>query len=590
MPIHRLVKRIVPQVTEMYLQLSHQFVFPEVFENSLKFEKIPIYNFVGNRFFYTSRPCYVSRVGIYAADNQPSSCSIVARTPRAARTEAEEVLFDYLHCTRCMQFADAEYISKNSPNFVDKLLTKVKDDQDVTRSLTRYLRYNPINEFEPFFESLGLTAAEIPPCLPRNLMYLSDDDLLLQNYNLLFSYGIPRCKIGTMYKEEKGIFGYKEQMLSSKLRAYEHLGLSIPTVVKLVSSCPSLLVGNVNEHFVKVLKKLKSLGIQCGWLAGNMTDGSIYNWNRLFDMICFLEKMGCNKKDIGKLFKENPAFLIEDSGKKVYVLVSLLLRVGLKMDDILNLFLQHPRVLAGKFAMNLWQAVQFLSEIGLGNDEIARTVRTHSQILGSSALKKPATVLSNIKRDKLCELIREDPLNFITLASKASVTKLGRERGGHLMERTTFLLSLGYPENSEEMVKAMKRFRGRGDELQERFDCLVNAGLDFNVASNMIKVAPPVLNQSKDAIEMKIRYLVNHLGYPIKSLEGFPTFLCYSMEKIKLRFSMYKWMREKGIAKSTISLSTILAVSDARFLKYFVNVHPEGPAEWERLKKSSSSN
>ncbi|PIA53394.1 hypothetical protein AQUCO_00900163v1 [Aquilegia coerulea] len=583
MPIHRLVKRFVPQVKEMYLQvISHQFVFPEVVEKSLKFQKSPICNFVGKRFFNTSRPCYVSRVGIYAS-NQRNSSSVVARIPRAARTEAEEVLFDYLHCTRCMQFFDAEYISKNSPTFVDNLLTKIKDEQDVTRSLTRYLRYNPINEFEPFFESLGLTVTEIPQYLPRNLMYLSDDELLLQNYNVLSSYGFPRSKIGTMYKEEKGIFVYKEGILASKLRAYEDLGLTIPTVVKLLSCCPSLLVSNVDGDFVKLLKKLKNLGIQSSWLAGKLSDGSVYNWNRILDMLCFLEKMGCNKKDIGKLFNTNPAFFIEDSRKKFYILVSLLLKVGLKMDDILNLFLQHPQVIAGKFAMNLWQAVQFLSEIGIENEEIARIVRTHTQILGSSSLKKPATVLSNIKQDKLCELVREDPLNFITLALKASV---GREKGGHL---TTFLSSLGYPENSEEMVKAMKRFRGRGDELQERFDCLLNAGLDFHVASNMIKDSPSVLNQSKDVIEMKIQYLVNHLGFPIKSLERFPTFLCYSMEKIKLRFSMYIWIREKGIAKSTISLSSILAVSDARFIKYFVNVHPEGPAEWERLKKSSSS-
>lgn len=154
------------------------------------------------------------------------------------------------------------------------------------------------------------------------------------------------------------------------------------------------------------------------------------------------------------------------------------------------------------------------------------------------------------------------------------------------LEKTTFLLRLGYVENSDEMFKALKLFRGRGDQLQERFDCLVQAGLDCNVVSNMIKQAPSVLNQTKYVIEKKIDCLRNCLGYPLQSVVAFPSYLCYDIERIDLRFSMYVWLRDKGAAKSNSSLSTILACSDARFVKYFVDVHPEGPAQWERLRKS----
>lgn len=40
----------------------------------------------------------------------------------------------------------------------------------------------------------------------------------------------------------------------------------------------------------------------------------------------------------------------------------------------------------------------------------------------------------------------------------------------------------------------------------------------------------------------------------------------------------------QGAVKPMLSVSTLLACSDARFVKHFVNVHSEGPAMWDRLK------
>ncbi|KAF9597237.1 hypothetical protein IFM89_016378 [Coptis chinensis] len=436
------------------------------------------------------------------------------RKSRGSRRKAEDALLDYLHNTRSIQFSEAEYISKNSPVFVGNLLTKVKNEQEIVKSLS----------------------------------------------SALCNYGIPRNKIGRMYKEVRDIFGYNEGVLILKLQGYEKLGLSAPTVIKLVSCSPSLLVSGVNEDFVGVLEKLKGLGLSSD----------------------------C-KKDIGQLFEINTAFLIENSGKKVYVLISMLLKVGLKMNDIGTLFLEYPRILAGKFAENLLQAMQFMSEIGMEAEDISKLVRSHTQVLGSNSLRKPVTVLSdlNVGPDRLSEMIMEDPTKFTSLASrwKPIVKKVAVEKGVYDMEKTAFLLSIGYVENSEEMVKALKRFRGRGDQLQQRFDCLVKAGLDCHTVSNMVKAAPPVLNLSEHLLEMKIEYLVKDLGYPLQSLEVFPAYLCYDIERIKLRCSMYMWYREKVLEKSRKALSTILATSDTKFVKHFVNVHPEGPAEWKRLKK-----
>ncbi|KAJ8763795.1 hypothetical protein K2173_003577 [Erythroxylum novogranatense] len=531
---------------------------------------------------------------IHRSGSTRSHSSLIGlRFTRTARNEAQEALFDYLHSTRSYSFSDAEHISKNSPNFLQMLLSKIDSEKYVKRSLAKFLRYNPINEFEPFLESLGLSPSEYSSLLPQHLMFLSDDHLLLENFNVLCNYGIPRGRMGKMYKEAREIFSYDYGLLSLKLQDYENLGLSKSTVIKLAGCCPTLLVGGVDSAFVKVMEKLSGLGLEKEWIGGYLSDDDSYNWRRLLDTMDFLEKVGYSTEQLNNFFQTNPELVFEGSGKMVYSLFGRLHKLGLKMNEIHSLIIQNPQILSAKCTKNLFRAVGFLFDIGMGAEDTRDMVATNMELLCSCSLKGPKTVCRELKinKESLCEIIREDPEKLFSLASKSRVKS--SELASHLLtkraEKTTFLVKLGYVENSEEMMIAQKKFRGRGDQLQERFDCLVQAGLDCHVVSSIIKHAPMVLNQSKDVIETKIDWLTNCLGYPLQSVVAFPAYLCYDLARIKKRFKLYVWLRDRGAAKSMLSLSTILACSDARFEKYFVDNYPEGRTMWENIKNVTSA-
>ncbi|KAI3784465.1 hypothetical protein L1987_43564 [Smallanthus sonchifolius] len=545
---------------------------------------------IRRRNFCISEPTIQLKTGVvYSHQSQASANG--NRISRLVRTEAQTALFDYLHFTRGFHFTDAEYMSKNSPHFIQNLLSVVDNEQDVTRALSKYFRYNPINEYEPFLESLGLNPVEFPSLLPKSLIFLGDDGLLLDNFHVLCGYGIPRTKIGKMYKEANEIFGYDHGVLSMKLKAYEKLGFSKSTIIKLVTCCPSLLIGRIDNKFLAVLDKLKGLGFGNEWIGSYISERTTLNWDRMLDTMSFLVQVGYNNKQMKVLFIDNPTLLFEVSGKQIYVLVGQLLKLGLKMNQIYHLLLENPQILSSKGAKNLWTAVCFLVEIGMETEGIASIVATHMEVLGSNSLKGPVTVMNSlkIKKDELCRAIKKDPLMLTNLATKSDTKAVDSQDTNTFMERKNFLLRLGYIENSDELSKALKKFRGRGDQLQERFDCLVQAGLDYNVVSSMIKRAPSVLNQTKDLLEKKLDCLQNHLGYPLEAVVVFPSYLCYDIQRINLRFSMYLWLLERGSAKPKLSLSTILACSDARFVKYFVHIHPEGVSTWENLKNSFSS-
>ncbi|XP_023519412.1 transcription termination factor MTEF18, mitochondrial-like [Cucurbita pepo subsp. pepo] len=592
MLILRYHKRVL-KFSKMITQLNHLLFFaPVLSEKTITQAHNPSFVSFKSRLFCNYGFDIHPRASLIESPQSPTTGG---RVSRYARTEAQKVLFDYLHCTRSLGFADAEHISKNSPHFLQNLIMKLDSEKDVARSLRKYLRYNPINEFEPFFESLGLPPSELPLFLPRRLMFLSDDHLMLENFHVLCNYGIPRSKMGKMYKEAREIFAYDYGLLASKLRAYEDLGLGMGTLIKLVSCCPSLLIGQIKMEFIKVLEKLSKLGIEEDWIGGYISHKSTYNWNRLVDTLDFLAKVGYTEIQMHDLFKSNPSLLLEDSGKKVYVLFVRLVKLGLKMDEAYSIYKQNPVILSGKYVKNILRAVDFLFDIGLGTEDIAGIVSHQILLLGSCTLKGPKTVCKELKvgKEGLCLIIRDDPSKLFTLASKSklkSSEQASCQNPAKEMEKTTFLLKLGYVENSDELAKASKQFRGRGDQLQERFDCLVNAGLDCHVVTNIVRHAPMVLNQSKDVIQEKIDCLRNCLGYPLHTIAAFPVYLCYNMERINTRFSMYRWLRDKGAAKPNLSLSTVLACSDARFVKYFVDVHPEGPSMWESCKKHGLHN
>ncbi|KAL1830820.1 hypothetical protein ACET3Z_000471 [Daucus carota] len=495
---------------------------------------------------------------------ETSSSVAASRFSRGAKMEAQVALFDYLYCTRGFHYLDAEQISKNSPHFVQNLLCKVDSEEDVSRALAKFFRYNPINEFEPFLESLGLSPSELEHLLPRDLFFLGDDHILLENFHVLCEYGIPQSKIGKMFKEANEIFRYEYRILAMKLGTYEELGLSRPTVIKLVTCCPSLLVGDV--QFVQVFQKLKQLGFGTDWIRDNLSDSKTYDWNRMLDTINFLADVGYNDIQMGLLFQTSPLLLFEGSGKRLYIMVCGLIKLGLEMSEVYSLFSENPQLLSAKYALNLAKAVSFMSEIGMETEAIAKVVTDQVHLLGSHPLKGPRTVLKSLEVDKatLCHIIKEDTSKLISLASKvASVKQTKLQNPSNFLEKTNFLLSLGYLENTEEMAKAWKEFRGRGDQLQERFDCLVQAGLDCSVVSSMIRHAPSVLNQSKEVLIEKIDCLRSYLGYTPESIVTFPSYLCYDIGRIKLRLSMYAWLRKQGASKPNITVSTLLVSSDA---------------------------
>lgn len=521
----------------------------------------------------------------------PEGRQPACRFPRVL-SKAHSVLIDYLHSTSGLDYLDAEHMSKNSPIFLFKTLNKVDKRVDgIGKALSRFLRYHPPNEFELFFESIGLKPPEFYSVLPQDLMFLKDDPELLDNYHVLCNYGIARGKLGKIYKEATEVFRYKSGVLRQKLQAYQGLGLSKTSVTKVVASSPALLMGDVSREFVRVLEELEKIGIPRDWIGYVVSEDDCYHWGKMPVSLHSCLDMGFSKHELGNLIRKHPDFLLDCSGKMVVSLAGLLMKVGATREEIFSLLMEFPDISVGSFVNNLRRGLTFLIDIEMEPQDIQKLIRSRSKTFGLHTFRTSRSLftLLNVGRKRLCRIIQEDPdqLKNYVIGSKLNRLPNSGEYERLLMRKREFLLSLGLAEDSEQMERALKQCRGKADELQERFDFLVKLGLNRTDVCNMIKIAPHVLNQKINVLERKISFLVNDLGFPLNSLVAFPQYISFTVNRVKLRFLMYSWLKDRG-SVPPLALSTILACSDRKFRKRFIDSHPQGPEMWENFKKTLS--
>uniref|UniRef100_A0ACD5Y2H5 Uncharacterized protein n=1 Tax=Avena sativa TaxID=4498 RepID=A0ACD5Y2H5_AVESA len=564
---------------------------------------------------YSAAPSHTGDKALVDADEEEEDemeRNIKQMGKRREVRAAQKTFMEYLHITRGMCFSDAEHISKRSPVFLSKLLEEVKDavkepveggaeaifkskekqremkDQRVRKALVRLFQFNPVNEFEPFLESIGIRPSECSSILPLDLMFLAEDEALLYNFHVLCNYGVARSKIGSIYRDATEVFSFANGVLASKLKALEEFGISKTSVIKLVVSTPVVLVHDPNEE-LKILEWLEGIGIQRDWIFQFLSAQKSYDLRKMVRVPQFFVRLGFTKEVTGKLVRKNPDFLLDGSGKMLFTMVLMMLKAGSGKKELFDLFMDFPDVSIEKFTSNLRRGMVFLAEVGVSDEDIYKFIVSNGSMLGSASLKKPNSILTHLNTGKkrMRKLVMGDPkllMNY-TLGSKISKLPKYDPFEESFNGKIKFLKSIGFVEGSEDMKKAFKAFRGKGDELQDRYNFLVSSGLDREDVVRMIKVAPQILNQKVHVLKSKMSFLVNGSGYALSDLVCFPAFLSFTMERSKVRIFMYNWLLERGVVTPQLALSTVLACSDKCFRTYFVKKHPMGPEVWENYKR-----
>jgi hypothetical protein len=258
--------------------------------------------------------------------------------------EVQQVLQNYLHYTRSLPFADAEHISLYAPCFLQKLVSRLNAQKHISKALEGYLLYNPINEFEPFFESIGVKTSEIHRFLPPGKIYLNEDKFLLANVSTLRNSGFPSHVLGRLYKEHPELFSSSTAKLQMKLQFYEKLGVSKVSLIRIMTCCPSLLNDDVHIKFVTVANGLNGFQVEKNRICCLLEKNPL-KCSSILEKLMLLAGIGCPWDEISMLYRTKPQLFIYSSEKALYSVVDFLSNLGLRKENIGNIILHYPEIL-----------------------------------------------------------------------------------------------------------------------------------------------------------------------------------------------------------------------------------------------------
>ncbi|KAL5545255.1 hypothetical protein UlMin_009039 [Ulmus minor] len=521
----------------------------------------------------------------------PNLPKIPSKYKSQAVQQAQKALTDYLHTTRSLPFTYAEHIGRNSIFSLSNLIRKVDFSAPTfSRSFQRLLRYNPINEFEFFFESIGIDYNDVPGFLPANKFFFSEDGTVLNAACVLSGFGFPWNMLGKLYKDEVSIFSKSSEELTGRLRRFKEYGFGNLSVVGICLAFPELLTENINGDFEPLFDDLKRVFVESD--MGSCVEGNVDAWYEVCCKVRVFYDLGCQKGMIGEQLCRKKELLIECSKEVLVKKAEYFCKFGVQNIDVGLLFLENPQILNIDLETPVMSVLGLLKHFGLSRKKLDSVCQKYPHVLGRNKMANLPHVMRALDLhewffDKisdhqlLASYAISNPDEDVDTKFTDSLKKIESSRTPiHNMSKLDFLKGIGFGENAL-TIKVLDNLHGTSMGLQKRFDCLLGTGIEYSKLCLMIRMAPKILSQNPEILEQKVRFLCQEMGSSLEYLDSFPSFLCFDLKnRIIPRYRFCVWLTENGLCSRNYSIASMIATSEKNFIARVFGIHPAAPKQW----------
>ncbi|XP_013604483.1 PREDICTED: uncharacterized protein LOC106311756 [Brassica oleracea var. oleracea] len=505
--------------------------------------------------------------------------------------EAQKAVTDYLHTTRSLSYSHAEHIATNASSSIRNLILNL-DFSVATfpKSIRRHLRYHPINEFEFFFESIGIDLGEVGEYLPEKKFFFSEDPRVLEAACALSGFGFPWNKLGRLYREERSVFLRSGDEIGSVLGRLSGVGFSTVAVAGVCLAFPSVLCGGVEIGclFVKVKRLFEEFGSE------DVVEENVESWYAFGRKVRVFYDLGFESEEMWELMGRNRSLFMECSEEALVNKTDYFCRFGIGKEEAALLILRNPDVMSFDLEKPVISVKGVLKHFGLSEDEVDALSLKHPHVFGRNKMKNlPLVVRALAIHERIFDKLKNGTYQLLSSYSLMKPDEdIDREyqRGleeiqnlrckTHSFQKLDFLHQIGFAENGLTM-KTLQHVHGTAVEIQERFQILLDSGIDFSKACMLIRSSPKSLNQKPHSIQEKIRFLCEEMGDSLEYLEVYPAYLCFDLEnRISPRFRFHKWLVEKGLSEKNYSIASIVATSEKAFIARLYGIHPAIPKHY----------
>ncbi|RRT72125.1 hypothetical protein BHE74_00036216 [Ensete ventricosum] len=328
------------------------------------------------------------------------------RHHKLALVEAQRVLTDYLHGTRAIPFSHADHIVSNSPCALSAFVAQVAVPPDAAvadlrRALTRFLYYQPVDEFEFFFESIGLPLSSCAAAASSRGIFLSDDAPLLAAVSTLIHYGFPWTKLGLLYREESSIFSSVPSCLVTRLRALEALGFHRICVIGICLAFPTVLTvdaepdGEIDRLFLD----LRTVFVDFS-LAERVPDDNVDAFVQICRRIRVFYDLGSSRGAMGELMGMNLRIFLELDEKAIAEKLKFFIELGMEEEKVGPFILGCPDILDFDLENPIIAMPEYLKRVGLDKKKVILLSKRYPNLLGKKKLRNLPKIMCAMKLHK----------------------------------------------------------------------------------------------------------------------------------------------------------------------------------------------
>ncbi|KAG6496975.1 hypothetical protein ZIOFF_044858 [Zingiber officinale] len=513
--------------------------------------------------------------------------------------EAQCLLTDYLHSARAISFSHADSIVSYAPFSLSALVSKIPFPpntaaNDFKRFLRRFFSYRPVNEYEFFFESIGLSPSSSSLAAKLGILY-SEDPRIFSSICCVGKGEFPLQRLRMLLIQKRLSWKSKNLIFASK-SIFVSFILIVTFVIAAVPKFPYWNNADPGGEIDRLFQYLNKVFLNFD-LSDSVPENNLQIFLRVCRNIRVFYDLDSRKGTMGELMCKNLRnIFLELDDALIAQKLKFFIKLGMEASDAGHFILKHVDLFNIDFDNPTIVMPEYLKCIGLDEDEVKLLCRKYPYVMGKNKLGNlPATMKAmNLHKRFLGKILNGNHhyllSGFVLAGSHDTALDSGfhqglerlkcAKRGQFLDKKVEFLLSIGFGENKL-TLRSIAALKGPNDQLQERFDCLLELGIEYSVLCGMVNAKPLILNQCKDTFHEKVNFLCKDAGYSLEYLEKFPAFLCFGLEnRTKPRFKMLEWLKELGLLKKLLAPSTFLTHSERRFMTFLYSVHPAAPKQW----------
>ncbi|KAK4275608.1 hypothetical protein QN277_018658 [Acacia crassicarpa] len=261
----------------------------------------------------------------------------------------------------------------------------------------------------------------------------------------------------------------------------------------------------------------------------------------------------------------------------------------------------YPRLLLAKPESNLLPKLRFFQSIGFSASEIPELVSSNYKLLTFSLEKRIIPIYGALKsvlgdpvkarrclkssrwRDRHSygvtnifpniKVLRDEgvPQSSVhsLLSRRVNVAFMNRSL---FVEYVEFVKETGIEPSKAAFVEALIVVTQLSKSTWElKLDIFERCGWSRDVTLSAFSKFPNIMGLSEKKITSIMKYFVDEMGLRLEDIAGCPTILGYSMkQRIVPRWSVVKILKMKGLIKETVSLNSVIIISEKKFLDNFV--------------------